>query len=237
MKSILFCLLILFPAPVLAQPQSDIDNLCAQALAFAKASSAGMAGTYTFQISRRPLMPPLKPGRLSFDAEHLSKQDPIGRFFAVFRIKVDGIASASVRVEMEGHWTGTLYRAKTALQRKTPITEADFEEFNYEGIPPAGAIKVFPQESRLSQPMQAGKIITKMQVEANPMINALDRVRVTLRNGKLQITSDGIAKSSGGRGEKVRVEMVGTRKILTAIVTGPGQATVETGGNSIVLHN
>ena len=237
MKSILFCLLVLFPAPLLAQSPSDMEVLCGQALAFAKLSAAVMGGEYTFRVSRPPLMPPLKPGRLTFEAERLSKQDPVGRFFAVFRIKVDGISSASVRVEMEGKWIGTLYQAKTTLKRKTPITEDDFEEIVFDGIPPAGAIKRLPKESRLSQPMQAGKIITNMQVETIPMINALDRVRVTLQNGPLQIVSEAIAKSSGGKGDKVRLEMVGSKKMLMATVMGPGQAVVETRGSIIGPQN
>jgi flagella basal body P-ring formation protein FlgA len=172
-------------------------------------------------------MPPLKPGRLTFEPERISKQDPVGRFFGVFRIKVDGISAASVRVEMEGTWTGVLYQAKTALKRRTAISEDDFEEIIFEGIPPAGAIKVFPQESRLSQPMQAGKIITNMQVETIPMISAGDRVRVTLSNGPLQIVSEATAKSSGAKGDKVRLEMGGSKKVLTATVVSPGQAIVE----------
>jgi flagella basal body P-ring formation protein FlgA len=232
MKSILFCLLLMCPAPLLAQSPSDAEALCAQALAYAKASAAGMAGEYTFHISRQPLMPPLKPGRLTFESERLSKQDPVGRFFGVFRIKVDGISSASVRVEMEGSWRGALYQAKTALLRKAPITEDDFEEVIFEGIPPAGAIKVFPRESRLSQPMQVGKILSNMQVETIPMINAGDRVRVTLRNGPLQIASEAVAKSSGGKGGKVRLGANGGKKILIATVTGPGQAVVEAGSGT-----
>ncbi|MDR2562062.1 MAG: flagellar basal body P-ring formation chaperone FlgA [Holophagales bacterium] len=235
MKSILFCLLIMFPAPLLAQSHSDVESLCAQALAYAKASAAKMPGDYVFRVSRPPLMPPLKPGRLTFDPERLSKQDPVGRFFAVFRVNVEGIASASVRVEMEGKWIGTLYQAKGALKRKTTITEDDFEEITFEGIPPAGAIKVFPHGSRLCQPMQAGKIMTNMQVETIPMVSALDKVRVTLCNGPLQIVGEATAKSSGGKGEKVRLEMAGSRKILMATVTGPGQAMVEAKGGTASL--
>lgn len=237
MKSILFCLLVMFPAPMLAQSPGDIGTLCAQALAFAKSSSSGMPGEYTFHVSRPPLMPPLKPGRLTFDAERLSKQDPVGRFFAVFRINVDGVSAASVRVEMEGIWKGSLYQAKTALKRKTPVTEENFEEFIFEGIPPAGAIKVFPHGSRLSQPMQAGKIITNMQVETVPMVNAGDKVRITLSNGRLQIASEAIAKSSGAKGDKVRLEVGRSKKVLTATVTGPGRVTVEPRGGSFGLQN
>jgi hypothetical protein len=159
MRSIfLSCLLFLTPASALwaqnAQDTELTDLLGLQALVFAENAVAGLPGEYAFQIVQPPSLPPfLKPGKITFAAERLSKQEPIGRFFVVFRVSVDGRPSATTRVEMEGAWSGTLYRAKSALQRKAAITENEVEAYAFTGVPPVGAVKELPSDIRLRQPL------------------------------------------------------------------------------------
>lgn len=204
-----------------------MELLGIQALVFAENAVAALPGEYTFQVCHPPKLPPLKPGKLTFDPQRLSKDEPVGRFFVVFGIKVDGRPSATTRVEMEGSWSGLLYQAKNALQRHTVLSEENLEMISFEGVPPAGAIKVLPDDLRLRQPMSTGKILTQMDIERIPLINATDRVRVTLVNGSLQIIGEATARSSGARGNQVRLEMDGSKKILQAVVTGHREAVIE----------
>jgi flagella basal body P-ring formation protein FlgA len=218
-----------------AQGTGTVELLGVQALAFAENAARNFPGEYTIQISRPPTLPLLKPGRLTFEAERLSKQEPIGRFFVVFRVSVDGILTTTARVELESTWSGSLYQAKDTLQRKALITETDFEAVDFEGIPPTGALKELPKEARLRQPMQTGKVLKQMDVEPVPLINATDKVRVTFQNGALKIVSGATARSNGAKGDRVRLEMDGSKKIVQALVIGHGEASIDVRNNRIVL--
>jgi len=210
-----------------ASPQAgDAEQLGALAQQYAETVAATLPGHFTIHAARRPVLPPMKPGKLTFEPERLSKQEPLGRFFVIFRVYVDGIFTTTTRVEMEGAWSGNLYRAKSALQRKTVIAEDTLETFQFEGMPPAGAVKDLPKDVRLRQPMNIGRVLTNMDLEPIPLINATDRVRVTLKNGGLHIQGDATARSSGAKGDTVRLEMDGTKKLVQGTVTGPCQATV-----------
>jgi len=217
-------------AAMAPQRGESAELLGAQAILYAEGAAKALPGKYTFRVARPPVLPPVRPGRPAFEAERLSKQEPVGRFFVVFRVYVDGLFATTVRVEMEGAWSGSLYQAKNTLQRKTAITEGMLEAIHFEGVPPAGAIKELPGDIRLRQPMAIGKILTNMDIEPIPLISAADRVRVTLKSGGLQIQADATARSSGAKGEAVRLEMDGSKKLVQGTVTGPCQATVALGG-------
>ena len=227
MRFLRSCLIFLPVAALWAQEPGTPELLGTKAIAFVENAAKNLPGQYTTKISRPPMLPPLKPGRVTFEAERLSKQEPLGRFFVVFRVYVDGCPASTARVEMEGTWSGNIYQAKNALQRKSVITEADFEAIPYSGIPPIGAVKELPDNIRLRQPMTVGKILTQMDIEPIPLISATDRVRVTLQNGALQIISEATARSSGMKGDRVRLEMDGSKKLVQALVTGPGEAVVD----------
>jgi len=214
-------------ASLWAQSDGHTELLSAKAIAFAEKAAGNFPGQYTIQVARSPKLPPLRSGKVTFDAERISKQEPLGRFFVVFRVYVDGISAATTRVELQSAWSGTLYQAKVALPRKTVITESELEAIAFEGVPPAGAVKELPRDIRLRQPMTVGKILTQMDIEPIPLISAADRVRVTLKKGSLAITSEATAKSSGSMGDRVRLEMDGSKKLVQAIVTGPCEAVID----------
>jgi flagella basal body P-ring formation protein FlgA len=221
----------LLPAWALAaQPQGagSAELLGAQAILFAENAARAFPGEYTIRAERPPKLPPMKAGKVTFEAERPSKQEPIGRFFVVFRVYLDGIFATTARVELEGAWSGALYRAKNTLQRKATVTESDLEAIHFEGVPPAGAVKDLPKGGvRLRQPMAIGKLLTQMDLEPIPLVSATDRVRVTLRNGGVSIQGDATARSNGAKGDVVRLEMDGSRKLVQGVVTGPCQAVID----------
>lgn len=225
--SCISCLALLFPVPTWAQENTSLELLGIQALVFAENAVATLPGEYNFKVSSTPTLPPLKPGKLTFEALRLSKDEPVGRFFIVFRVNVDGRPVATARVEMEGTWLGELFQAKNALQRKATITEDDLQKIPFEGIPPAGALKELPEDVRLRQPLGVGKIVTKTDIEPIPLVNPTDRVRVTLQNGSLQIVGEATARSGGARGDRVRLEMDGSKKIVQGIITGTREAFID----------
>jgi flagella basal body P-ring formation protein FlgA len=221
-------LLLLPPALVAQAPApSAAERLADVALAFAKAEAGKLGGAHTFKVAQPPRVPVLRPGVLAFEAVNLSKREPIGRFFVVVAVKLDGNRVGMVRVDLEGQWTGTLLRAKGDLARKTELTAALVEPSSFEGVPPEGALSEVPEGRRLMRAVISGKILTRGDLEAVPLIQNGDSVRLSSAKEGLTITVDTTARSQGGLGDRVRLEAAGARRPVNAIVTGPGEAKLQ----------
>jgi len=70
----------------------------------------------------------------------------------------------------------------------------------------------------------SGKILTRADLEATPMVQSGDKVRLTATHEALTVSIDTTARSRAGKGDRVRLEAPGARRQVTAIVTGPGEA-------------
>ncbi|MBF0170570.1 MAG: flagellar basal body P-ring formation protein FlgA [Nitrospinae bacterium] len=63
---------------------------------------------------------------------------------------------------------------------------------------------------------------------SNPtLVNSGDMVTVEADNGRIRITSQGVAKEDGDRGQWIRILNVQSNKLFTARVVGPGTVRVE----------
>ena len=207
------------------------DRLHAQALAYAEAQVAGRDGTYTFRVVTPPLLPRSTKGPLTFEPAHLSRPDLTGRFYVSFNAIAAGRTLGMVRVDMDGQWKGQLLRFRSALPRRSVPEPGQMETFDFEGVPPAGALRELPEGYRLRGPVIQGKVLVRTDLEAIPLINAGDPVRLALVDGDLSITVDALARSGGAAGDKVRLEMPTTRRMVQAVVTGPGEARVQWAGS------
>jgi len=207
------------------------DRLQAQALAYAQSAVAGLDGTYTFKYISNSILPRVTKGDLTFEPTHLSRTDPTGRFYASFNVQNQGRTIGMVRVDLEGQWTGKLLRCHAALPRKAVPAEGQLEAFEFEGTPPAGALRSLPEGMRLRGPVAQGHILVRADLEPIPLVLMGDTVRVELVQGDLSITAEAVARSSGALGEKVRLEMPVAHKMLQAVVTGPDEARVQWGGS------
>lgn len=198
----------------------------AEAVAFAEARVAAQPGSYVFRVLKVPILPPLKAGAVTLEASHLSKQDPSGRCFVAIKVLVDGRPAGMSRVDLEGLWKGELLRAKTSLPRKQALAEDLFDRVPFEGQLPGGAMTEVPEGMRLRQPLQAGKWLIRADMEAVPIVTAGERVRLTASWEALTVGTEATARSSGALGDSVRLELP-THKIITAKVTGTGEARLE----------
>jgi flagella basal body P-ring formation protein FlgA len=210
---------------------SPLEQLQTDAIAYAEAQAAALEGTYTFRVTRPPLLPRTTgPGRLTFEPDHLSRRELGGFFFASFKAYQDGRNLGLVRVDLEGRWVGKLLRVRAALPRKVVPEPGQLEEVDFQGAPPAGAISAFPEGCRLRAPVPAGHILVHQDLETIPVVLAGDTVRLELVAGPLVIAVETLARSSGAVGEKVRLEMPTSHKNLQAVVSGPGEARVQWAG-------
>jgi len=204
------------------------ERLQQEAIEYAQGQAQANAGHYAIRATKVPVLPRQKGTDVRFEPSHLSKREPTGAFFAVFRVMVDGRLAGSARVELEGRWTGRLLKTTEPLSRKTVPSESQLEEVPFEGNPPPGALTAFPSGFRLRANVPSGHTLTLASLEPIPLVNAGDRVRLTLRSGYLIISADATARAPGALGDKVRVELP-TRKWIQVVVTGPGEASAEWG--------
>jgi flagella basal body P-ring formation protein FlgA len=223
----LLALLLLCVLTLGAQAPDLVGRLQQDALDYAGAQAAGLSGTVTLRALRPPNLPRLPAGEVRFEPEHVSKRDFAGPFFVTFRIFVNERPVGTVRVDLEGQWTGKLLRTRLGLPRKAVPTDEQLEEVSFEGVPPPGAITEFPAGFQLKIPVAAGKILCRSDLQPIPVISAGDSVRLELVCGSLVVTAESVARSSGAIGEKIRLELPNSNRNLQAVITGPGQARIE----------
>lgn len=220
--------LFLLPLALLAQaPPPPVERLPDVALAFAKVEAAKLGGEHSFKVAQPPRVPATRPGSLSFEASHLSKREPVGHFFVVVAIKVDGDRVGMTRVDLHGSWVGSVLRAKGDLARQTELTADRVEPSPFEGVPPEGVLTEVPEGQRLMRSVPSGKILTRGDLEVIPLVQSGDKVRLTATHETLTISLDTTARSRAGLGDRVRLEAPGARRQVTAVVTGPGEARLQ----------
>jgi flagella basal body P-ring formation protein FlgA len=211
-----------------AQPPGfAAERMADVALAFAKDEASKLGGEYTFKLTQPPRVPRTLPGVLSFEASHLSKREPLGHFFVVMTIKVNGESVGMTRVDVDGNWVGTVFRAKAGLVRQTELTADKVDPCPFTGVPPPGFLTAIPEGQRLMRSVGSGKILTRGDLEAIPLVQSGDKVRLTMTREALTISLDTTALNRAGLGDRVRLEIQGGRKPLLAIVTGPGEARLQ----------
>lgn len=205
------------------------ERIVQEAIAFAEVQAASLGGQPVLNLVQPPHVPPLrlKGGDLRIEAMALSKREPMGRFFVTIRLSEDGRPVGFTRVDLEGRWSGHVLKARESLARKTVPGEIQLESVPFEGVPPTGALTSFPGGYRLRQPVPAGRILTHADLEAIPLVAAGERIRLVAAWEELSISTEAIARSSGAAGDRVRLELPGSRKALVAVVSGPGEARLE----------
>lgn len=194
--------------------------------ALAHAEQAAPSGKYQVRCLRDPQVPRLPEGEIQIEAVSLSKREPVGPCFATLRIRVNGRLAAMVRVDLEGSWAGLVLKARGNLARKSVPTQDQLESAPFEGAPPAGALTEWPEGMRLRAPVSAGHILTRADLEPIPLIQAGDRVRLTLLSGGLSIGTEATALNPGGLGDRIRLEIQPRQRPVQAVITGRGQATL-----------
>ncbi|HEY8571865.1 flagellar basal body P-ring formation chaperone FlgA [Phenylobacterium sp.] len=76
------------------------------------------------------------------------------------------------------------------------------------------------------RPLRAGAAVSLRDVAAAQVIKAGEVITVTYQDGGISLSMQGKAMGAAGEGEFVNVQNLQSRKILQALVIGPGQAIV-----------
>lgn len=76
------------------------------------------------------------------------------------------------------------------------------------------------------RPLRAGSAVALRDVAAAQVIKSGELIAVTYQDGGISLTLQGKAMASAGVGEALNVQNPSSKKIIQAVVTGPGQAVV-----------
>ena len=74
----------------------------------------------------------------------------------------------------------------------------------------------------LKRPLRTGSVVYNYSLRAPDIVKKGDAVTVIAQRGALQVTSPGIALSSGSKGEKIRVENQRSSRVIQGKIIGPG---------------
>ncbi|MCH9031437.1 MAG: flagellar basal body P-ring formation protein FlgA [candidate division Zixibacteria bacterium] len=83
---------------------------------------------------------------------------------------------------------------------------------------------------RFKRNITEGGMITSSALENIPDVEYGDVVAILLRNGALTIRATGTALQKGYTGETIRVKNTNSRRIVSVVITGPGETTIAIGG-------
>lgn len=82
---------------------------------------------------------------------------------------------------------------------------------------------------RFKRNIPAGEMITASALENIPDVEYGDVVSILLRKGALAVRATGSALQKGYTGEIIRVKNIASRKIVSAVITGPGETMISIG--------
>jgi flagellar basal body P-ring formation protein FlgA len=89
---------------------------------------------------------------------------------------------------------------------------------------PADAEQVIGLAAR--RPLRAGAVVSARDVAAAQVVKQGEMITITYQNGGISLAMQAKAMGGAGVGETVNVQNIQSKKVLQAVVVGPGQAVV-----------
>jgi flagella basal body P-ring formation protein FlgA len=83
------------------------------------------------------------------------------------------------------------------------------------------------------RPLRAGAAVASRDVAAPLVVKAGETVTVTFASEGIALALEGRAMAAGGVGETINVQNTASKKLIQAVVTGPGQAVVGPAATSL----
>ena len=80
--------------------------------------------------------------------------------------------------------------------------------------------------ARPRRAVAAGEVMTAALVTVPPVVRSGDEITVTVTSGPVQVSGTGRASGSGHVGDEIRVTRPGSRQVLRARITGPGEVEI-----------
>jgi len=158
-----------------------------------------------------------------------SKAEILGSTSFSIAFAVDGqpVGNSIVRGRLEA--LGEIAVAAIALRKGELLTERSIriEKRDLTGIDDPYTSKTQLIGREASRTITAGAILDHDNVTEPSIIQNGDMVTIIARKGPMQLTTKGLAKENGHRGEMIRIKNISSNKIIHCRVERPGIVTVE----------
>jgi len=175
---------------------------------------------------------PLPPGRLEFQRSTLNQPPATAPSSSVYwrgRLMYGEHRGVPVWARVRILVDRTVYSATRDIAAGAPIQEADVQpttvrEFPFTQAKPESAAEMMGKVSR--HPIRAGQRIAASTLDTPKEVTRGDIVQVRVIDGRTTLSFDGIAMSSGRKGESILVHNAASGRNFRAVVEEKGRATV-----------
>jgi flagellar basal body P-ring formation protein FlgA len=167
-------------------------------------------------------------GTLSFSVSKSGKQEIAGN--VNLRVQVRANGETCGRLTLSG-WVDRFAPVVCALREvahHSVLTEADLilttvNISMLSGEMVTDMADALGKQTRMT--LRAGTCLRTGMLTVPPLVKKGDQVKILAGSGRLKVSTMGIAKGSGGKGDQIQVENIVSNKIIVGRVTG--KATVE----------
>ena len=185
------------------------------------------AGRYEIQVN--PLDPRLRMPLCSqaLDASLESPNVPLGR--VTVRVRCDSAAPWTVFVPATVRLFRDVVVVTRPLRRDNVVGPGDVALRERDvGTLGQGFLTELDQAvgMKMLRPTVIDQVLTPQHLEQAEVVRKGDHVVIVARSGSLSVRMPGEALSKGGLSEQIRVRNLNSRRVVKAMVTGPGQVEV-----------
>lgn len=156
-----------------------------------------------------------------------SPAEPIGR--VTLRVRCAGSAPWTVFVPGQVRLYREVVTATRPLKRETVVTEMDVALAERDvGLLSQGYLTTLKQAigKKLTRTLLPDQVLAPVHVQQAEVIRKGDQVMISARSGGINVRMPGEALSDGAMGKQISVRNLGSKRVVRARVTGPGQVEV-----------
>lgn len=160
----------------------------------------------------------LPVGKVDFEIDSINNPNLERQVYLPVNVKINGIKYRTVKIGFKIHRFASVVLAAKPLPRYYVLTPLDVEiqEREVTDISPVALDDVIGK--RLKNSVRGGEILTYDLIEIPPLINRGDVVTIKRESEFLIIKTKGVAKKDGRLGEKIQVENIDSKKMISGIV-------------------
>ena len=148
------------------------------------------------------------------------------RFSIIFRIDDTVVKNMSVLGKIEALAqvvvaAGSLKKGAILRPEQLATAVMDISSINNPGLKPGDFVG-----KKLTRSLRAGSPILSSMIEAQPIVQRGEKVKIVINSGPLHLTATGLAHSDGAKDQMIRVQNINSNKIIYCRVTAPGLVEV-----------
>ncbi len=148
------------------------------------------------------------------------------RFSIIFRVDDKVVKNMSVRGEIEALAqvivsAGSLQRGTILRPEQLTTTIMDISSIDNPGFNPEDFVG-----KKLTRSLRAGSPVSLSMVEALPIVQRGEKVKIFINSGPMHLTATGLAYSNGVKGQMIRVQNINSNKMIYCRVAAPGLVEV-----------